>query len=236
MDTQQRWKHKDKFLKSIIDNTIKNRKAKVLVICGGSKESRIFSNLGFINVTITNINSNTNSKIKYNFKKQNALHLNYTNNSFDYVFVNDGLHHCSSPHKALLEMYRVARIGALGIESKDSYLMRLLVKLKITNNFELSSLQEGSGGVDGTYIPNYVYRWTKREIEKTIKSYDPMHIQEFSYRYYNVMPLKIYSFPQLVRNVIFIMSKIIFFIFRNQQNLFSFYIKKSKQQQPWFNK
>jgi ubiquinone/menaquinone biosynthesis C-methylase UbiE len=40
---------------------------------------------------------------------QDAENLSYDDRAFDLVVVHAGLHPCYSPHRALLEMYRVAR-------------------------------------------------------------------------------------------------------------------------------
>lgn len=44
---------------------------------------------------------------------QDAEHLTYGDETLDVCVVHDGLHHCRSPHQALLEMLRVARRGVL---------------------------------------------------------------------------------------------------------------------------
>ena len=40
-----------------------------------------------------------------------------------------------------------------------------------------------SGGVNNTEVPNFVYRWTEREFEKAINSFDPAHRHQFRYFY-----------------------------------------------------
>jgi hypothetical protein len=32
-----------------------------------------------------------------------------------------------------------------------------------------------TGGVDGTGVPNFVYRWTRRDLYKTVATYDPAY-------------------------------------------------------------
>ncbi len=54
--------------------------------------------------------------------------------------VHAGLHHCGSPHRALLEMYRVARKAAVVFEARDSLMMRSAVALGFTNDFELEAV------------------------------------------------------------------------------------------------
>ena len=49
------------------------------------------------------------------------------------------------------------------------------IKLKLSEEYELSAIKKNitTGGVDNTSIPNYVYRWTEREIIKLMKSFRP---------------------------------------------------------------
>jgi hypothetical protein len=42
--------------------------------------------------------------------------------------------------------------------------------------YEYSALKNDSnGGVDNTNIPNFVYRWTEREVLKLMNSYKPLN-------------------------------------------------------------
>ena len=41
----------------------------------------------------------------------------FEDGAFDFVVVHQGLHHCHSPHRGLLEMYRVARRGGAGVRA-----------------------------------------------------------------------------------------------------------------------
>jgi hypothetical protein len=106
--------------------------------------------------------------------------------SYDYVVVHAGLHHLRSPHRGLTEMYRVARKGVALLEARDSATMRLIEGINPTQRYEHSAVfySEGKfGGVNNTEIPNYIYRWTEREIEKTISSFSPTVRHRFQYRY-----------------------------------------------------
>jgi ubiquinone/menaquinone biosynthesis C-methylase UbiE len=57
----------------------------------------------------------------------------FDDDSSDYVIAHAVLHHWNSPHRALIEMYRVARKGAIGIEARDSVLMRLFERFRLTS-------------------------------------------------------------------------------------------------------
>ena len=90
------------------------------------------------------------------------------------------------PHAALAEMYRVARVGVLAIEARDSLLTRLGVRLRLVSEYETEAVRDhggGSGGLDNGPVPNHVYRWTESEFRKTIRSADPTgpHVFRFLY-------------------------------------------------------
>ena len=100
--------------------------------------------------------------------------------------VHAGLHHCGSPHRALLEMYRVARKAAVIFEARDSLMMRSAVALGFTCDFELEAVShEGyeSGGLNNGPIPNLTFRWTEREVIKTIRAADPAHVEQIEFFY-----------------------------------------------------
>jgi hypothetical protein len=73
-------------------------------------------------------------------------------------------------------MYRIAAKTVVAVENQDSPLMRVAARLGLANSYELEAVADGggvSGGVDGTGVPNHVYRWTRREVTKTVRSFDP---------------------------------------------------------------
>lgn len=109
--------------------------------------------------------------------------LSFADESFDFCLVHSGLHHCRSPHRGPLEVYRVTRAGLLLFEPYDSATTRLGVRLHIGQEYEHAGVFRNwcrLGGVSNTAMPNYVYRFTEREIIKTISSYAPYARHEFS--------------------------------------------------------
>jgi hypothetical protein len=138
---------------------------------------------------------------------------------------------------------RVAKKGVVVIESRDSWLMRLLIKFKITPDFETAAIYDHHckyGGVNNTCIPNYIYRWTEREVEKTIKSYAPYVRHNFSYRYGSDEPSATRRskswFKKIFINILSPMYRLIVKLFPKQQNLFAFIITKPvipEDLQPW---
>ena len=175
-------------LEALIQEGILSIHHSVLVVAGAQAEKVLFEELGFRSVTISNLDDRMQNDgfRPFVWSRQDAQNLMFEDGSFDFAFVSDGLHHCSSPHTALLEMYRVARIGIIVVESRDSLLMKVANRLGLTPSYELEAVVGNgfvSSGVDNTQIPNYIYRWTEREFEKTIQSYDPTGKHTFQFYY-----------------------------------------------------
>jgi SAM-dependent methyltransferase len=171
----------------LADGTI-SHSDRIIAVCAGVRERDIFLRCGFQDVTITNLDhSGSGDRFPpFQWSYQDAHDLNYDDNSFDFAFVTDGLHHCSSPHRAMLEMYRVARRGIIVIESRNSLLMRAANHLGLSPEYEVEAVvgsEFKSGGVNNTDIPNYIYRWTESDFEKAIRSFDPMGKQDFRFFY-----------------------------------------------------
>jgi len=207
----------------------------ILVLGASSDEANLFHKLQFKKVTLSNIDlSQLKGAQKYNFKLikvdfRNLFKLK--NNSYDYIAVHASIHHTSKPHNTLLEMYRIAKHGILIIESNDSFIMRLSVKLNFSEDFEKSAVNESTygEGVDGSNVPNYVYRWTEREIKKLFYSYQPDKKINIFFNYQDNIFNEGLS-DNLIKKIIitfsYIFLKIIFFLFPKQKNLISIYIDK----------
>jgi SAM-dependent methyltransferase len=157
---------------------------RILVVCGGQRDKDILSQLGFPCVTISNLDSRRSAAefAPYQWSYQDAENLTFKDEEFDFCIVHDGLHHCQSPHRALLEMYRVAAKGLLAFEPHDSMLARMGVWLNFGQEYEVAAVFGNDavfGGVRNTGVPNYVYRWSEREVKKTICSHAPWGIHQF---------------------------------------------------------
>lgn len=166
----------------------------VLAICAAGSERQVFLDAGLKTATISNLDDRLGAPnyAPYDWSYQDAQHLNFGAAAFDHVFVSDGLHHCDSPHRGLLEMFRVARKSVIVFESRDSVLMRLGTRAGLVPDYEVeavigSGLQHG--GVNNTEVPNFVYRWTEREFEKTIASFNPQGPCRFRYFYSMNLPI-----------------------------------------------
>ena len=198
----------NKYLENKINNTI-------LVLGAGTLDKEILKK--YSNILFTNVNEQNEKEIKINVFMQN---LPYGDNSYDYVITNASIHHCSKPHAAILEMLRVAKFGVIFIEARDCFLTRLSCSLGLSEIYEYSAVRnDDRGGVDNTNVPNFVYRWTEREVLKLINSYKPLNKYKIYFDYD-------YHFKFLNNFFINFFVWFFFTIFVNQKNLMSVYIKK----------
>lgn len=227
-------------LKRILDLKWIKRTDKILITCGGKEDDNISVELGFTNYLVTSAYPKL-AGVK-NYKQADAQRLPFLDASFDVVIVNAGLHHCDSPHLALTEMYRVSKKAVIVHEAQDSLLIRLLTKLKLVFDYETGHGEGHGGGLNDTDIPNFVYRWTTREVIKTINSYDPTKIHKIiffrSLRFY---PFYLNPDEYLSKNILFkylghrISVLLVNFavsavnlVAKNQGNDFAFIIRKNK--------
>lgn len=225
-----RWNfYKQNFLRTIDKNE------NFLLISGSINEIQILRNLGYTNFTVTYHDEKEEKKLQnYGFETNKNLfradvrNLEFANQFFGYVITNATLHHVDQPHKAITEMYRIAKNGVLIIESNDSLIMQVACKFKFAEEFEISSIdsKNNSGGLLDTGVPNYVYRWNEREIIKTIKSYDPSNITHINFNYANDLTNIKSNKPYI--KILIIFAKIFFFVFKKQQNCLSIFIDKTK--------
>jgi SAM-dependent methyltransferase len=225
-----------------------NKKSNFLLISASMHEVKILKDLGYLNFSITyHDEDEKNLFLDYGFKeninlfKSDLRNLTFKDKSFEYAITNATIHHIDLPHKAITELYRVAIRGVLIIESNDSFTMRLATKLKLAEEFEVSSINEdkNSGGLLDTAIPNYVYRWTEKEILKLLKSFDPKNINFINFDYAsdltNFKNRDSYIENILLKTLI-IAGKVFFFFFKKQQNCMSIFIDKTKIKKRWPNK
>jgi SAM-dependent methyltransferase len=158
----------------------------VLVVCGGAYDRNAFDGLGFRRVTISNLDTRLRGDefAPYGWSRQDVESITFGDGAFDFVVVHQGLHHCHSPHRGLLEMYRVAKRGVLVFEPRDTRLVRLGIRLGFGQQYEIAAVADNGlqfGGVGNSATPNFIYRWTEHEIEKTIQTYAPTGRARFRY-------------------------------------------------------
>jgi hypothetical protein len=171
----------------------------VLALCAGQEDHDLFDSLGFTDVTLTNLDvehghTREGEESQGTWIQADAHDLPFADASYDVVFVSDGLHHCRSPHLALTEMYRTARKAVVVVESRDSLTMRAAAARRLTSSYEMNDRlleTRTRGGVDFGPVPNFVFRWTEREFEKTLRTYDPEHDLGVAYYYGLDLPARL---------------------------------------------
>lgn len=220
----------------LLDKGLMTRDMNILVVCGGRTDHEALSRSGFKRVTISNVDVRVQGDefAPFSWSFQDAENLQYSDDTFDYCIAHNGLHHCYSPHRALLEMYRIASKGILIFEPHDSFFVRLGVKLGFGQEYEVAAVVGSDlkfGGVKNTVVPNYVYRWTEREIEKTVCSCVPIGRPRFHYFYAFRIPerrLRILK-NTLKINIAYILLPFLrgfAFLFPRQCNNFAFAVEK----------
>lgn len=236
------------FYHRVIGTWLPDPHASVLVVGAEENDQGVFMSRGFRDVTLLNLAEAPQSlPAGWKYVRASGDRLPFPDDSFDAVIAHATLHHCRSPHAVLLEMYRTARRLAMFIEARDSMLMRVIERLGVTQVYETSAVHFNDGvrgGVDDTAIPNFIYRWTEREVEKTIRTYAPHQEHEFRYLYGLALP----QTPRaergrgVLRTLVAAttpLARVFLRLFPRQQNLFAACIRKPAGQdclQPWLER
>jgi SAM-dependent methyltransferase len=224
----------------LLGEEVLGRSDKILVSCGGALDTKILSQLEFQDFTITNLDSGfTNATAPPHWKSADAENLPFADGSFDWGMVHAGLHHCESPHRGLLELLRVSRKGVMVFEARDSFTMRLAIGLGLVPEYEIEAvaLEGGTGGVRNGPIPNFIYRWTEREVHKTIESACAATVNEIRFFYGVRLPGErmTMSSPakRMVAGILGAGLKVLCRAFPSQGNEFGFLIRKLEKNKPW---
>jgi SAM-dependent methyltransferase len=214
----------------LLEQGLLRRDLRVLVVAGSDLDRRVFGGHGFADLTVSNLDPGDAEEY------QDAESLTYPDGSFDLAVISAALHHCRSPHRALLELYRVARLAVLGLESRDSALMRLAIRLGVVDEYELTAVASndfGRGGLRNGPVPNYVYRWTEREVVKTIASAAPERRHRYVWFRELELPVSVLELSgkrrwRLAARPLRLVTKLV----PGQANLFAFAVFKEGLQ-PW---
>jgi hypothetical protein len=160
---------------------INDREKLSCLVLGGSDDDVLsLRTLGFENITLSNLLSGLEQETKDQVDDGNstaaidAENMAVPANAYDLVFAHEVLHHCRSPHRAVCEMLRTSRKYIILMEPNDSAVMRLLVRTRLTFPYELAAVVDHngkSGGLRDSAIPNFIYRWNKNDLCKTVSSY-----------------------------------------------------------------
>lgn len=165
----------------------------VLIVGGSYRDANVLYRVGFRRITLSNIEPMADAeKIPMPGAELTIIHadlerLDIPNATYDIVLAHEVLHHCRSPHKALLEMLRVSRTHVILMEPNDSTTMRAFVKLRFSFPYELTAVTANDfakGGVQNSTVPNYIYRWDRRVLYQTAAASMPesefsLHVRQY---------------------------------------------------------
>jgi SAM-dependent methyltransferase len=152
---------------------------RVLVQFAGVFDRDVTERLGLRRCTFVNLAPDSQSSGLDDATQADAHRMDLPDGSYDHVNGHAGLHHCSRPQEALHEMYRIATRTVVAVENQESPLMRLAARWGLAGTYEFAAVDDGggtTGGVDGTGVPNHVFRWTRHEVVKTVRTFDPGRI------------------------------------------------------------
>lgn len=130
------------------------------VCCGSGLEAEYFAKLGSkviaLDISTVALQRTRERTERFRFPLRitaaDAEILPFKSESFDFVFVHDGLHHLPEPAKAITEMARVARKGIFFTEPADAFITRIAVKLGLTKDY-------GEAG-------HFIYRFAPRRLRR----------------------------------------------------------------------
>jgi SAM-dependent methyltransferase len=155
---------------------------KVLIVGGSIQDVEILQSAGFRQMTLSNFQPVSRSMVPESYGPNvdvvcaDVEHMEIPDESYDFVIAHEVIHHCRSPHLALGEMLRVSRRHVAILEPNDSWFMRALVKMGFSFPYELPAVihhNYESGGVRDSCVPNFIYRWNRNDIFKTVSSFIP---------------------------------------------------------------
>ncbi|WP_083924608.1 class I SAM-dependent methyltransferase [Lamprocystis purpurea] len=152
----------------------------ILVLCAGEGlEGSILCDLGFLDVTVSDlaeegVRAALQRDVRLKGLVLDAEQTGLAKDSFDIVFVQDGLHHLQSPVQGLTEMLRIGRSGIVFLEGHDTLICRLSGTTWERN---------------GTAV-NYVFRWKERFLEQVASSFlgpDNFECHVFTFWHHNLV-------------------------------------------------
>lgn len=149
----------------------------VLIVGGSYRDAHSLYRVGFRRMTLSNVEPLVDAESEPMPDAEITLlyadleKLPVPDGSYDLVLAHEVLHHCRSPHAALVEMLRASRRQVIVMEPNDSAVMRWLTRLRLSASYELPAVIHNDykkGGVNNTDIPNFIYRWDRRTIYQTV--------------------------------------------------------------------
>lgn len=158
-DTIDYWRH-ERMYEGVFKCLAHTKDAKWLTVGDGryGLDAIRMKQHGFRDVTATDLdvsllNLSYASGLLNKISSENAAHLSFEDNSFDFVLCKESYHHFRQPMLALYEMIRVARKAVVLVEPQDPH-----CDFPVFDDEPLA-IYEDEG--------NYVYSLSRRELEKT---------------------------------------------------------------------
>ena len=116
----------------------------LVVCCGSGMEAEMVARTGrrvvALDISAEAVARARERAVRFGFPLDtvvgDAEHLPFPDNSFDYVFVHDGLHHLPDAYRGVREMFRVARRAVVIAEPADGALTHLSVRLGLSGVYE----------------------------------------------------------------------------------------------------
>ena len=231
----------EEVLSKLVATGVMSKDDKVVVLCGGSGDAIALAEVGMSNALISNLDDRYDGYCApYEWKYLDAENINLEDNSVDWAIAHHGLHHCASPHRAVMEMARIARKGILAFEGRDSLTMRLGIRAGMVPDYEIYAvvLEGGStGGLRNGPVPNFVYRWTEREVRKMIESAYPGTQNDIRFFYGLRLPDERMRMSGAAKRFAYQVARLVirtvFGVARSQGNEFAFAFIKSQAEKPW---
>jgi len=144
----------------------------ILAIGANHREAEALTKAPFDRILLTGISEPSEAiqavearDPRVSYRVENAEHLDLESRSFDLVFCKESLYHLARPVLGLYEMLRVCRRAALWIEPCDTLAGRLFERLGLASVYETRQVGNLSAR------DNFVYRWSRRQIECLLESY-----------------------------------------------------------------
>lgn len=228
-------------LEKAISIGVINTESKILVVGGGPNDFLTLRHFNFQNVVISNLapHGNQTDFNPYTWVRSDLNELKFENNSFDLVIVSAALHHLYSPHRGLCEMLRVSSKAVIFIESSDNILSKFARKIGFVPSYEIDAiLNDGKGGVENSSIPNFIYRWTRSEVKKTVNSFLPHTSNSFCFFHNYELPVARLNrskniFIKATLPLIWFLKLFLKTFIPRQANEFGVLIIKGQKLHPW---
>jgi len=233
-------------VKQLVSEGLLDPALSTLVVAGGPTDRQVLLDAGFSDVTISNVDERMvgHEFAPYKWTFLDAEELDIEPGRYAQIIEHMGLHHCASPHRGLLEMYRCAGNSVLVFENRDSLAMALATRLGFVPVYEFEAVAGNDyryGGQRNSAVPNAVYRWTEHEVEKALASYDPARKPSIRYFYGLRLPharVKLIGNPlkRAAFKAALLPFSVLARLFPRQMNEFGFFIdKRAGKLQPWID-